>query len=64
MVIHDTSDGRGIMCQPDLREKENHGRCFADELLIGISVKYPKPVQAQPAKEQEAKAAEPARKKS
>lgn len=49
MVIRDTSDNKsGIMVMPDLRDPANHGRCFADELLIEISAKWPKrkPVQA------------------
>lgn len=42
MVIRDTSDGRGIMVVPDLRDPANHGRCFADEVLIEMAKRWPR----------------------
>jgi hypothetical protein len=41
MVISDSS-GNGVMAVPNLMDKANFGRCFADELLAEIAVKFPK----------------------
>lgn len=43
LVVRDTSEGgKGIMAVPDLRNQDNHGRCFVDELLVEIAAKFRK----------------------
>lgn len=42
---------RPIMAMPDLRQPDNIGRCFVDELLVEIAAKFPKRKPAQPAAE-------------
>lgn len=48
MVIVDNSDGKGIMTTFDMANKDNHGRCFVDEILVEISAKWPKQRPAEP----------------
>lgn len=56
MIINSTSDDdkQAIMAVPNLRLKENDGRCFIDEMLIRIAAKFPKkqPTTSKPAEKQ------------
>lgn len=41
MLLRDTT-GKGIMAVPDLRKPESQGRCFIDELLAEIAIRWPR----------------------
>lgn len=40
MVVRDTTEGQGFMAVPDLRDPDNFGRCFLDEMLVNIAAKW------------------------